>query len=591
MLETYYKMLHPTETIQSALPAITDAFVLFYGEENREFIEQKFKDMLVIGYSSPQNVKSILMNMKKLKSTELMQEFADSIGIDFSSRKFKTYIETTSLENTYSIPIHLYSEFLKGSLPNYQVSRLVDFLKNFYPEVTTENVQELESQGRFIAMKEKAQKYDSIKDKYKSFLETIKEYDDYVVESENNLRNLENEYYWKFIEEFKEFISQEDLKKFEKAGGIVKNALYSAETLSTLVGWNLNSKSLIDSFDEESEEILRSDQQWKVDSVKGDRIKYFQKCGIDHGDNYDEYSNDPECKKLIPNLSFIKRVREKRESLYTELMNEYYLSTEDYKKNRRRIEEAGCLVEEDWFNANSYANNTTFISDNLVMQDGKYKLFPLLCINMGGCVEHLDANIIHELNHIIELALLEINGNVYSTTCGWDSSVSSIKKSEKSVVSLENRKEKRGYELFNEITNELIAQEIATILQNSGHTIFNAPGTGKIKGRTGYESTRYLIQDFFDEYRDDIIASRRNGNTIRIKQAVGENNFENLNTLFHEHNEKFQGFEIYRMYDDFEAKKDTPRTQAFHSLVSKRNEVLKSMQDYHTQLLVSQAIL
>ncbi len=350
------------------------------------------------------------------------------------------------------------------------------------------------------------------------------------------------------------------------------------------------SKALIDSFDEESEELLESSQEWRADSVKNDRIKYFQKRGINHGNNYEAYQNDPECKKLIPSLDFIKRVREKRNALYTEFMNAYYLSTDDYKKNRKRIEEAGCLVEEDWFNANSYANNATFISDNLVMQDGKYKLFPLVCINMGGCVDHLDADIIHELNHVIELALLEVKGNSYSVMCGWDSSTSVIKGSLDNVVTLEERKEKRGYELFNEIINEIIAQEIATILQNSGHAIFNAPGTGKIKGRTGYESTRYLVQEFFEAYRDDIIASRRNGNITKIQQIVGEENFENLNALFHNHNENFQGFEFYHMYEDLREKRETHRTQVFHSLQSKKSEVLTAMQERHAQLLATQAL-
>lgn len=235
-------MLNSTETIQNALPVITEAFVMFYGEENRDFIEQKFKDMLVIGYISPQKVKSILIDMKELKSKELKQEFADFIGVDISSDEFKLYIDTSALDSTYSIPIHLYSDFLKGRLPKYQVSKVVEFLKNYYPEVTSENLQELESQGRFLDMKDKVQKYDNIREKYETFLETIKDYDNYVERSENNLKNLENEYYSKFVEEFKEFIPPEDFQEIERSKGVIKNALYSASTLSTLIGWNLNQK-------------------------------------------------------------------------------------------------------------------------------------------------------------------------------------------------------------------------------------------------------------------------------------------------------------------------------------------------------------
>ena len=119
--------------------------------------------------------------------------------------------------------------------------------------------------------------------------------------------------------------------------------------VSTLKSWDLKGNALIDAFDEEQEAILHSDQEWRVKSVKKDRIEYFKKCGIDHGDNYEEYMDDPECQRKIPSLDFIKMVREKRLELYTRMGNEFYLSTEDYKKNRKRIEESGCLVDKVYF--------------------------------------------------------------------------------------------------------------------------------------------------------------------------------------------------------------------------------------------------
>ena len=102
MLETYYRMLNPTETIQRAMPAITEAFVTFYGEENREFIEQKFRDILIIGYSSPATVKRILNDMKKIKSDELIKSFLEEVGVEVSSPEAKMYIDTSYLDNTYS---------------------------------------------------------------------------------------------------------------------------------------------------------------------------------------------------------------------------------------------------------------------------------------------------------------------------------------------------------------------------------------------------------------------------------------------------------------------------------------------------------
>ena len=586
MLETYYRMLNPTETIQRAMPAITEAFVTFYGEENREFIEQKFRDILIIGYSSPATVKRILNDMKKIKSDELIKSFLEEVGVEVSSPEAKMYIDTSYLDNTYSIPIHFYSSFLNGELPAYQMSKVVEFLKNFYPEVTLDNLQELENQDHFREIKEKVRKYDSIRSHYLAFLDTIKDYEDYVSKYDSYLRDLKDKYDLEFVETFKEFIPEEELEKIRKAKNVVRNAFYYTPYLSTLKSWDLKGNALIDAFDEEQEAILHSDQEWRVKSVKKDRIEYFKKCGIDHGDNYEEYMDDPECQRKIPSLDFIKMVREKRLELYTRMGNEFYLSTEDYKKNRKRIEESGCLVDKDYFDANAFENNATFIADNLVNRNGEYSIFALLCINMGGIAENLDADIIHELNHVLELHLVGVNGNEYQTICGWDTAEGKIKSgvSSNEKVNLENRKDKRGYELFNEIVNELIAQEIATILQNSGNYIFNPPGTGKIRGRTGYESTRYLITDFFNEYKDSIIASRRHGNIEKIKNAVGNQNFEDFNSLFHVHNETLSGFEFYNMYEKKKKKRDTNRTRVFHSLVNKRDEILKSIQVYQQQV-------
>ena len=38
------------------------------------------------------------------------------------------------------------------------------------------------------------------------------------------------------------------------------------------------------------------------------------------------------------------------------------------------------------------------------------------------------------------------------------------------------------------------------------------------------------------------------------------------------------------MYEDMQAKRDTNRTRVFHSLVNKRDEILKSIQVYQQQV-------
>ena len=40
-------------------------------------------------------------------------------------------------------------------------------------------------------------------------------------------------------------------------------------------------------------------------------------------------------------------------------------------------------------------------------------MYPMLCFSIGGLSNYLDATLIHELNHVYELTLRNIEGNKY----------------------------------------------------------------------------------------------------------------------------------------------------------------------------------
>ena len=60
MAVDYNKLLKPTETLASSLPIMIETFVSFYGEANRPRIEDKFNNMLLIGYHSTNSINYIL---------------------------------------------------------------------------------------------------------------------------------------------------------------------------------------------------------------------------------------------------------------------------------------------------------------------------------------------------------------------------------------------------------------------------------------------------------------------------------------------------------------------------------------------------
>ena len=60
-----YKKLNATNTITASLPRIIEAFTTFYGEQERERITEKFNNMIIIGYMSPEKISQILKEDKK----------------------------------------------------------------------------------------------------------------------------------------------------------------------------------------------------------------------------------------------------------------------------------------------------------------------------------------------------------------------------------------------------------------------------------------------------------------------------------------------------------------------------------------------
>ena len=141
-------------------------------------------------------------------------------------------------------------------------------------------------------------------------------------------------------------------------------------------------------------------------------------------------------------------------------------------------------------------------------------------------------------------------------------------------------KEKRLYELFNEIINELIAQKITKMMHESGVYILCNEDGYKDRGGTSYENTVFLVKDFFDEYLSDIIASRRNNNIEIIWDKVGKDNFDKLNELFYEFNENFSEFVYYRLVDELRSNVDSELVRKYNSLKERRDEILSSMREY-----------
>ena len=102
----------------------------------------------------------------------------------------------------------------------------------------------------------------------------------------------------------------------------------------------------------------------------------------------------------------------------------------------------------------------------------------------------------------------------------------------------------------------------------------------KVKKTTSYENTFFLVNEFFQEYRKEILESRNNGQIEIIWNKVGKENFDELNDLFRVFNEHFQGFKYYNLLKSLKENEDTAQTRIFRELVEKKNQILDKMRKH-----------
>ena len=89
-----------------------------------------------------------------------------------------------------------------------------------------------------------------------------------------------------------------------------------------------------------------------------------------------------------------------------------------------------------------------------------------------------------------------------------------------------------------------------------------------------------MVKEFYNTYKKEIIESRRTGDMTQLFNSIGKENFESLNKLFHEFYESFPGMSFYSVIQSINKKEETEQTKKFYNLISKRNAVLKSMEEY-----------
>ena len=643
-MDRILRFINGNEEIKKAIPMYIEAFVKFYGEECRQEIEEKFNSLLCLGYQNPDSIKRNIDKYMQQETRKMVEKIFEKTNIPVEKliekksfehkrimpinylynlmdlhhlgeegRKQKAYEdgfigvnqvtkisreEYDELYKTKQIPERLKNipEWAKNNILyivddnkaqreyDREYKNAEDLLKEIIPNITKDNYDELLDNEKIKELLSLRDEFEKANEEFEKITEELNPYYEEIKEIEKLGEEIDNKLYKEFLKKNIDLFPKHQKEKIENY--INGKESYLDYELKNVIGTRSNINSYIDAFSKEAEDDLNNSNtnNWRKDSIKTDRVKFFKNMGLDLGNDYEKYENNPEAMNLIPTKERIEKLTESRNNYKNKYNNMFYTSQRRHKQLLKEVEERNYVDKETPINANLYVDNcgfVAFVSPNYVKTENGYKTSSILAVNFDDPDNaYLDHTIVHELNHVMETSLALANDKVYEFYCGWDIISEEVSTVQSEEVDTITTREKRKYELFNEIINELIAKEISKIMHEENMYIFDDENNSKYKGGTGYDSSAFLVIDFFKEFKDAILKSRRDGNIQVIFDEIGKENFDALNDLFEIFNENFAGLKAFKLYNSLSKGEDTPATRKYYELCDKRDKMLENMRKH-----------
>ena len=277
MLESYYKMLNAKDTIKDAMPSIIEAFVEQYGEDKREEIIQKLNSVVIVPYILPDDLKSLLRNIKKEESKIIKRDFLVKNGIAPNDSNMQSFFGKFDMEDYTYHPIYKFyvdiehirkDDYDKNSY-GYKLlkDRVFNYLKGYYPDINIEEIEELIKEGYFTREEELVKNYIESLNVYHQRTSILQQYDKEVEEDKRIEKQLKKKYYLKFINDFIDLIPSNELEKIKTYIEDPNGSIYSNTIPFTraYLGDSLESSILLSYFSIEYDNILidPDDSVWR----------------------------------------------------------------------------------------------------------------------------------------------------------------------------------------------------------------------------------------------------------------------------------------------------------------------------------------
>ena len=580
MSEYLNRYLNPNAYLKAYLPQITETFVNYYGESKRAIIEEKFKNIIITCTQTPKGTKHILSEILECYAQNLVKEFFLTLNIEYTLENIEKVFGNSSnpFEFVRTAPINKYIKCHEDNEMSFYLKQAnLNSIKPFIILFSSQknDIENLTYDKDSKEINEACLLFKKLYQKYQEFSSQYESITNYIDKCEKLKRKLENKYTLKLIKEYETLFQSNEIQSY------MESNLLSPK-IKAYLGYNINYTAQIEAFSQENEDILNDEKAslWKKHSILSDRVDFFKKMGLDLGDDYEAYKENPKAIKLIPNANLIENIKDSKEFLEMEMYNEYYTSLPEYQKVKNTLIQSNLLIKDDGYNASTFVNGGTYVTPNAKKQNERYIPFSFVNINMNNQTEHMDKNIIHELNHVYELTLQNVKEETVYHTCGWEELISD-KNEEENITKKE--RPKRKYELFNEIINEIISQEIAQLLHKNNIYIFNSKENSKEIGGTDYENYKFLVKEFYQEFKEEILASRH-GNIEIIYKACGRENFEQLNELFKIVHENWHGLKIIKLIEALDKGEINENTKKINEIIEKRDQILQNMLKHKNQL-------
>lgn len=420
------------------------------------------------------------------------------------------------------------------------------------------------------------------KNEYNQFNEDNKDYIEYLEKVKKYEQELKYKYMTEYATQILPYCDKELGAKIEEA--LAKNYTsdyrFTQEVDKDGIYIARYGEPLILAFSEDAEEKLAKDN-FDSHLVKSDRVKYFKAKGLDLGNNYEDYENSEDAKKLLPDKELVETLYTIKKECDKEMDMEFFLNTGNYEACKRNILAQGIKIQDN-FCKEFVENGVTCIVPNVRQDaDGNYSLFNIVHLPLVKILpEYKDVQIIHELLHTVESSMKQLSKDEIYFKFGFDEVVEPICKNEDELI-VDDRQgdpneQKRRYELFSENIHQELAIEVTRRLHEKGIYLYGDQKLAKETGSTSYERYNVVTKNFQQEYREEMIDGMMLPNRDGITELVGKENFERLNATVSEYAE----LPFYKMMDDVLSKRDTDLTRKRIELANRGKKIVVDMKEY-----------